>query len=179
MLAYLVRGVRRTSTALLANDTPHQLALGFAVGMVLGLMPKGNLVALSLCVLLFSLRVNTGLALLAVMAFSCCATLVDPFAEKLGQAVLSADALQTSYSAMFQLPLGPWIGFHNTVVTGSLLVGLYLAYPVYWLCFVAARRLQVQGAGSSERNADTIERDEIASGSALYRSADRGGRRVA
>jgi multisubunit Na+/H+ antiporter MnhE subunit len=29
--------------------------------------------------------------------------------------------------------LGPWLGFNNTIVTGSLLLGLYLAYPVYWL----------------------------------------------
>jgi uncharacterized protein (TIGR03546 family) len=57
----------------------------------------------------------------------------DVFSHKLGLAVLSIDVLQPVYASLFCLPFGPWIGFHNTVVTGSLLVGLYVAYPVYWI----------------------------------------------
>ena len=34
--------------------------------------------------------------------------------------------------ATFNLPLGPWLGFNNTVVAGSFLLGLYISYPVYW-----------------------------------------------
>ena len=151
MIAYVVRPLRRAIHALFAHDTPHQLALGFALGMMLGLMPKGNLIALSMCVLLFSLRVNAGLGFAAVVLFSWAGPLVDPFADKLGLAVLSADSLQGSYAAVFQLPLGPWLGFQNTVVTGSLLVGLYLAYPVYWTMFVACRSLQPQIASRTNQ----------------------------
>lgn len=179
MITYAVRGVRRMVGTLLANDTPHQLALGFALGMVLGLMPKGNLVALSLCVLLFSLRVNRGLGLMAAIVFSFVAPLVDPFADKLGNLVLTANGLQATYAAAFQLPLGPWIGFHNTVVTGALLVGVYLAYPVYWLTYVACRRLQVAPVASGEQGGGSIDDAGFISNSALYQNADRGGRRVA
>ncbi len=146
MISTVLRPVRRALQAMLANDTPHQLAAGFALGMVLGLMPKGNLVAFSLCVLLFSMRVNTGLGLIAAVLFSWIAPLADPFADKLGMIVLSADSLQVSYAALFQLPLGPWLAFDNTVVTGSLLLGLYIAYPVYFVCNVGFRRLQRQTA---------------------------------
>ena len=152
MISTVLRPVRRALQALLANDTPHQLAAGFALGMVLGLMPKGNLVALSLCVLLFSMRVNTGLGLVAAVLFSWIAPLADPFADKLGLVVLTADSLQVSYAAVFQLPLGPWLGFDNTVVTGSLLVGLYIAYPVYFVCRVGCRRLQPQIASPAGRH---------------------------
>jgi uncharacterized protein (TIGR03546 family) len=126
----VVRGLVR---ALLAADSPSQLAAGFTLGMVIGLVPKANLIALSLCVLLFSLRCNKGLGIVAAILFSFMSLQLDSFTHKLGLMVLQADSLQATYASVFSLPFGPWMGFNNTVVTGSLLVGLYVAYPVYWI----------------------------------------------
>ena len=117
---------------LLASNAPSQLAAGFTLGMVIGLVPKGNLIALSLCVLLFSIRCNKGLGFLAAVAFSFVGPLTDPFAHRLGLAALGLRPLQATYASIFNLPFGPWLGFNNTVVVGSLLIGIYLAYPVYW-----------------------------------------------
>src|SRR6185436_17207402 len=125
--------IRKIVRALLASNAPGQLAAGFTIGMMIGLLPKGNLIALSLCVLLFSIRCNKGLGLAAAIAFSFVGAWTDPFAHKLGLAVLSMDAMQIKYASVFNAPLGPWLGFNNTVVAGSLLLGLYVAYPVYWL----------------------------------------------
>jgi uncharacterized protein (TIGR03546 family) len=105
--------------------------------MVLGLLPKGNLIAVSLFVLLFSLRVNKGVALLAAFAFSWIGPALDPFADKLGAHVLAANSLQPTYATLFQLPLGPWFDFNNTVVVGSLVIGLWALYPTYWAAFQA------------------------------------------
>jgi uncharacterized protein (TIGR03546 family) len=142
MMSYILRPLRQTISALLAGDSPRQLAAGFAIGMVLGLVPKGNLIALSLCVLVFSLRVNTSLALVAAVAFSWAGAVLDPFADKLGLQVLSIASMQATYASIFNMPLGPWLGLNNTVVIGSLLIGLYLAYPVYWVSLIAGERLQ-------------------------------------
>jgi uncharacterized protein (TIGR03546 family) len=142
MLSQFVRLLRHSIAALIASDSPRQLAAGIALGMVLGLVPKGNLIALSLCVLVFSLRVNTSLALVAAVAFSWAGAILDPFADKLGLQVLSVASVQATYASVFNLPLGPWIGFNNTVVMGSLLIGLYLAYPVYWVSLVVSERLR-------------------------------------
>ena len=132
MFSAVVAPIRRITHGLLACHSSGQLAAGFALGMIIGLMPKGNLIALSLCVLLFSLRCNKGLAILAAVLFSFVGTWTDPFAHKLGLAALSLQPLQATYASVFSFPLGAWLGFNNTVVTGSLLMGLYLAYPVYW-----------------------------------------------
>jgi uncharacterized protein (TIGR03546 family) len=142
MLSLFLRPLRQAISALLAGDSPRQLAAGFAIGMVLGLMPKGNLIALSLCVLVFSLRVNTSLALTAAALFSWTGAALDPFANKLGLQVLSVGTMQATYASVLNLPLGPWLGFNNTAVMGSLLIGLYLAYPVYWVSLIAGERLQ-------------------------------------
>lgn len=124
--------VRRVVHLLLAGNSPRQLAAGFTIGMMIGIMPKGNLIALMLCIVLFSTRWNKGLALAAAIAFSFAAPWIDPLSHKIGQYVLTFDSLQATYAATLDFPLGPWLGFNNTVVAGSLLLGLYISYPVYW-----------------------------------------------
>ncbi len=126
----LVRGIARS---LVARTSPAQLALGFTLGMILGAMPKTNLIALALCVAIFSLRCNRALGLVAAVAFSFLGTSLDPFTHKVGLAVLSIHSLQASYAWMLNMPFGAWVGFNNTVVLGTFLLGLYVAYPVFWL----------------------------------------------
>ena len=70
----------------------------------------------------------------------CCFRLIGPladsFSHKLGLALLSLNALQPTYALALSMPLGPWLEFHNTVVAGSLAMGFYIAYPVYWFSSV-------------------------------------------
>jgi uncharacterized protein (TIGR03546 family) len=132
MFSLVVKALRRLVGALLLDDSPRQLAAGFALGMMIGLLPKGNLIAVSLCVLVFSLRVNASVAILAAVAFTWVGAALEPFSANLGLRVLGIASMQATYASIFNLPLGPWLGFNNTVVMGSLLIGLYLAYPAYW-----------------------------------------------
>src|SRR5438477_3620594 len=104
--------VRKTLRALLSSNAPGQLAAGFTIGMMIGLVPKGNLIAMSLCVLLFSIRCNKGIGLLAAIGFSFVTPLTDPFAHRLGMAALGLRPLQAAYASLFNLPLGPWLGFN-------------------------------------------------------------------
>jgi uncharacterized protein (TIGR03546 family) len=140
--------LRRTIQRLIGGSTPRQLAASFTLGMILGLVPKGNLIAVSLCAMLFALRVNKGLAVAAAILFSLVSPWIDSFTHKLGAIVLTIESLQPVYAWLYALPLGPWLGFHNTVVTGSLLVGVYLAYPAYCLANAACCRMQRVAAGA-------------------------------
>ena len=142
MLAIITGPLRLLSKAILANDSTTQLALGFTLGMVIGMVPKANLIAVALGVLLCSVKVNRAMGLLAACAFSWIGTFADPFTHKLGLKVLQLESLQSTYAALFELPLGPWIGFHNSVVIGSLLLGLYVTYPVYWFSYVTCARMR-------------------------------------
>ena len=133
---------RRIIHALVGASSPHEIAAGFALGMVLGLVPKGNLIAVSLCVALFSLRVNKGVGLAAVAAFSLVSQWADPLTHKIGLWALTLDSMQAVYASLFNLPLGPWLSIHNTVVAGTLILGAYAAYPAYWIVHIAASWLQ-------------------------------------
>jgi uncharacterized protein (TIGR03546 family) len=145
--------LQRMIQRLIGGSSPSQVAAGFTLGMILGLVPKGNLIAVSMCVLLVSLRVNKAIAVAAAMAFSFASAWADSFTHKLGALVLGIDSLEPVYGWLYNLPLGPWLGFHNTVVMGSLLVGVYLAYPAYWLVGAAACRLPVSTVDAGFRPA--------------------------
>lgn len=162
MFSAALRPLRLVVQALLAHDASNQLALGFALGIVLGLVPKGNLIAVSLLVLLFSLRVNKGVSLLAAFAFSWVGPALDPFADRLGANILSAGTLQPTYAALFQMPLGPWFDFNNTVVVGSLVIGLWAFYPAYWFSyqgFAWYHRRRHEAAAARFRVIDPFEVD--------------------
>src|SRR2546423_12357003 len=102
MFSAIIAGMRRLVRALVSSNAPEQLALGFTIGMMIGLVPKGNLIALSLCVLLFSMRCNKGLGLAAAVVFSFVAPWTDPFAHRLGHAALSLQPIQTTYASIFK-----------------------------------------------------------------------------
>ena len=123
--------IRFLVEALTAESSSRQLALGFALGLVIGLVPKGNLLAVALVMVLYCLRVNLAAGLCSAVLFSWLGVLTDPFTHQIGLWLLSAESLRSVWTQLYDLPLAPWTGFNNTVVLGSLLLGLALFYPVY------------------------------------------------
>jgi uncharacterized protein (TIGR03546 family) len=140
MLAFLIRPLRMGVQALLASDSSRQIAWGFALGMLVGLVPKGNLIALMLGVLLFALRVNLSAGLMSAGVFSFVGLALDSFAHRIGAMLLTWPAARPLFAAIYQLPLGPYCGINNTVVVGQLLIGIYCLYPAYRLGLTIAER---------------------------------------
>jgi len=128
MLIWLIRLL---AGVLKANVSPKQLALGVAMGMLLGLVPKGNLIAIALTTALFASRVHLGSAAVASIGFSWIGLLLDPLSDRLGEVILTWGPFQPLFARLYELPLVPWTMFNNTVVCGSLIIGLLAFYPVY------------------------------------------------
>ncbi len=120
-------------SALTAESSSRQIALGFALGLVVGLVPKGNLLAIALMMILYCLRVNLAAGLSGAIVFSWLGALVDPFTHQIGMWLLTAESLNPMWTYLYDLPAAPWTAFNNTVVLGSLVLGLALFYPVYRL----------------------------------------------
>lgn len=128
-------------TSLLADaSSPKQVAWGFALGMLVGLVPKGNLTAGLLAVVVLATRANLASAGLAALLFSWVGMLADPLTHRLGLALLSSEGLRPVWDWLYRIPLVPWMHVHNTVVLGNLLCGLALLLPVYSLGRPAAER---------------------------------------
>lgn len=142
MIAVLLSPVRQLVELMLGHESDRQIAAGAAIGAIVGLLPKDNLIAASLLFLLFSLRVNRSAGLMSLAVFAALSPLADGLMHRLGSRVLAIESMQPHYAWLYDQPLGPWIGFNNTVVVGALLVGLYIAYPVFAIVELACARLR-------------------------------------
>lgn len=131
-MLFFLRPVRFFFKALVTDNTPNQMALGLALGLVIGLVPKGNLIAISLMVILGSVRVNLGVGMLTALAVSWVGILVDPLTNWIGLSLLKHDSLIPLWTDLARRPLAPWTDFNNTIVLGSLVLGLLLLVPA-WL----------------------------------------------
>jgi uncharacterized protein (TIGR03546 family) len=126
-------GILRQFIKGLTSDTdPRQIGWGIAIGFVIGLIPKGNLTAQLLLVLLMALKVNIPMGLIAMFLVSFVNPLFDKVTDPLGYALLTSDALAPLWTALYNMPVMPWTGFNNTVLLGGLLTGLVLFVPVYF-----------------------------------------------
>lgn len=140
MFSTVVRPVRYLIEAMTHKDAPRQLALGVALGMLVGLVPKGNLTAVVLLGFALSARANLAAVVGAASLFTCLAVWLDPLAHDLGLRVLTWPWFQPIGAWLYDLPLFPWTALNNTVVCGSLMLGLLLFGPVYYLTGQGFRR---------------------------------------
>lgn len=111
--------------------SPRQVGLAIALGVVIGLVPKINLIALGLIFLLFALRINILAGLLTAAVFSWVGLLIEPALDHLGRCVLTLVPLQGLFAWLYELPYAPWTAFNNTVVMGALFLGALQFYPTY------------------------------------------------
>lgn len=142
MTTFLLRPVRQLAQALTDNESPRQIAWGFVLGMMIGLIPKGNLLLVALTLLLCALRVNKSAGLLAAGLFSLVGFAFDGLAHHIGTIVLLWEPARPVHIWLYELPLGPWLGVNNTVVVGQLILGIYFAFPVYYFVHRFARQIQ-------------------------------------
>lgn len=116
-------------------DSSRQLALGVALGMVVGLVPKESLIPYALGCLLLLSTANLVTSAVSIFCFSWLGSLFDPISDRLGNYVLTFDLFEPTLAKLNELPIVPWTRFENTVVTGSLILGLILAIPVYRISY--------------------------------------------
>ena len=134
------------------DNSPRQVAMGIALGMMIGLVPKGNLVAIGLAVLLFGLRVNIGGGLLVAFLVSLLSPQLDGLTHGLGMRVLNVPFVYQRLTSWYQLPLVPWTSLNNSVVMGGLLLGAALFYPVFHLSESLLLKLWPARAASAARD---------------------------
>ena len=128
-IMYFLRPVRFLAKAFTAESTSKQMAWGFAIGLLVGLVPKGNLLAITLMTVLCMLRINLAAGMMSAFAFSWIGVLLDPLTHRLGLALLTVESLRPMWVSLMDTPLMPWSGLNNTVVLGSFVAGLLLLLP--------------------------------------------------
>ena len=116
---------------LLTDRKPGQIGLAIALGAIVGLIPKDNVLAVMLLLAIFLLRVNLGFGIMAAALFTKVGIVLEPLAERIGSAVLHSSIAESLGTPFFDLPLAAWTSLNNTIVLGEFLLGLLLFYPIY------------------------------------------------
>ena len=116
-----------------SGESPGQIAGGFGVGFMIGIMPFFTLQGLILFILLMLLNINIAAGTVAILLASLFAFLVDPVFHSLGYFVLTGiPFLQGFWETLNNIPVAPLSRFNNTVVMGSFISGLALFIPVFF-----------------------------------------------
>ncbi len=116
-----------------AGETPAQIAAGFTLGFLIGLMPFWTLQGVVLLVVLLLFNVNLAAGTVAMVLAGMVAYLLDPIFHSVGYFMLTGVSfLQPVWEALYNMPVAPLSRFNNTVVMGSFVCGVVLALPLYW-----------------------------------------------
>jgi uncharacterized protein (TIGR03546 family) len=161
----LVTWIARIIASLNANQRPGEIAAGAAMGLLLALVPTGNLLWVALFVLTAFLKLNLGIELLVLVVLRPFAPLADPLLHQVGSAILTGAGLEGFFTTLYNLPLVPFTRFNNTVVMGALAAGLALWIPVFLLARVLVRvyRKHIHPRLAESRIVKAIQRIPIVS----------------
>ena len=108
--------------------SPNQVAWGFALGAILGLVPN-MFMKLVLFIVIMMFRVNISAAFFFFFVYEILSFALDPLFDSLGYYILNINSLNGFYTYLYNLPVVPFTKFNNTVVMGSLVTGIILIIP--------------------------------------------------
>jgi uncharacterized protein (TIGR03546 family) len=136
-LLKLIQSIIKT---LHSEGTPGQVALGIALGSVLGLSPLMNVHNLIIFSAIVLLNVSFGGGMLGWALFVPVGFVLDPVFDRIGASLLGAPSLRPLWTSWYNTPLVPYTNFNNTVVLGSVVAWLVLLVPIFFAARWAVAR---------------------------------------
>ncbi|MFO7729632.1 MAG: TIGR03546 family protein [Spirochaetia bacterium] len=152
--------VARFIAALNANSRPGEIAAGFACGILLALIPFGNLLWVLLFVVFFLLKLHAGTLLFTTVLFKLFIGIMDPLVDFIGLSILTQPSLTPYFITAINTPLLPLMDFNNSLVIGGLVLGLLMWIPLFYggRALVKIYRKDIRDKLASSKVVKTFER---------------------
>jgi uncharacterized protein (TIGR03546 family) len=115
------------------NSRPSEMASGISFGLLLALIPAGNLLWIGIFIITFFLKHNISALLLSMGLFRLFISVLDPFLGILGETMLELTFLQSFFTSVYNTPILVYTNFNNTIVMGGFVFGVLLWIPVFLL----------------------------------------------
>jgi uncharacterized protein (TIGR03546 family) len=129
-----LKHIRKLIMVLNSNASPAQISWGIALGAVVGIMPFNILLSISLILIILLLNVNWSAAMLAMAVFGVISIPLDILSHAIGYALLTkVDPLLPIWTWLYNVPIVPFTRFNNSVMLGSLVLGIALLIPNFLL----------------------------------------------
>lgn len=129
----MLKTIVKLFSALNANVNPGEIAHAFSCGILLGLMPKDNLLWWLVFVFILFIRINKPMYLIMAVIASTFSPVMDGLFDTVGYAFLTIPQFSGFFAWLLELPFVGFTKFNNSVLMGSLLCGLVLYLPMYIL----------------------------------------------
>jgi uncharacterized protein (TIGR03546 family) len=131
----MLKPIAKLIVALNGNLKKGQIAAGFSWGLLLGLVPVGNVFWIILFLVSFFFKHHHASKVLVLAIVKILAGTINPLVDVLGWEILHIAALQPVFTTLYNMPFVPFTRFNNTLVAGGLVGGLALWLPVFFLVF--------------------------------------------
>lgn len=135
MILFSIKLLSSLRKAIAGRKYPSQLAWGLALGLLIGLIPHGNLLAVALVFGVLMLRVNHAMVALTAIGVTMVAPRLDPISDQFAQWFFSQQGVSEVMAQAWDFPLVPWTDLNNTVVMGSFLIGLISLVPAFAISY--------------------------------------------
>jgi len=132
----MIKPIAKLIVALNGNLGKGQIAAGFAWGLLLGLIPAGNVLWVVLFIVSFFFKNHHASKMLVIAIMKLLYGAVAPVVDMVGWELLHFEALQPVFTELYNMPFVPFTRFYNTLVAGGILSGLVLWLPVFLLIFL-------------------------------------------
>ncbi|MEE8397674.1 MAG: TIGR03546 family protein [Desulfobacterales bacterium] len=127
----MIRLIAKLLHVLNSESDPGQISLAFCFGLIVGLTPLMSLHNILILLAAFLMRVNLSAFILSFVVFSGVAHIIDPLFHQLGISVLSLQALEAFWTALYNMPAMRIENFSNTITMGSLVFSFVAIGPFY------------------------------------------------
>lgn len=127
----MIKSIVKLLKALGANTNPGEVAHAMACGVLLGLMPKNNVMWYLVLVFILFLRINKAAYALLLLLGALVAPSFDFLFDEVGYWFLTQPSLAPAFGTLLDIPFVAFTKFNNTIVMGALLIGLVAYIPVY------------------------------------------------
>ncbi len=118
-----------------SENGSKSIAIGIALGFVMGFTPILSLQGFLIVLILLLFRVQIAAALLSWLAFSFLPLMMSKSLNSIGLYVLQHEILNPFWTKLYQAPIFPLTQFNNSIIMGGFIAGV-IGAPLVYLIFL-------------------------------------------
>ncbi|MEM0927363.1 MAG: TIGR03546 family protein, partial [Planctomycetota bacterium] len=160
MVLFSLKIFKNLRKAIAGRRYPAQLAGGLALGVLLGIIPHGNLLAVVVLMGILCFQVNHAFLAVIAIASAYGAAYLDPYSHQVGEFLLTHPTGNALARRTWTFPLVPWMDLNNTVVLGSFTIGLLATLPLFVLSYPVFKWLAPPPEADSTEPDPVVEQSE-------------------
>ena len=129
----MLKAIAKLLGAISSNTRPGDIAHAVSCGVLLGFMPKDNLLWYILFIFILFMNIQRGAYALSILLGAAFTVFLDPLFDSVGYSILTVESMKPYYASLLDIPFVAFTKFNNTVVMGSFVCGVAAYIPLYVL----------------------------------------------